>query len=145
MERFNGTNARRPVSAKGMGRGGSLNLMGSKTMRMGWRWVAIAGFAAGMAVGQSIVTAPAKPSATVVEPPAPLLPTNGSLIADDTKAAVPADKHETAAILAEDGLKRLEHMRRIPTSGRAGILSIAPSKVHRSIRCRTESWSSSAA
>jgi hypothetical protein len=91
-----------------MGRGGSLNLMGSKKMRMGWRWLAIAGFAAATALGQSMVAPPAKPSATVVEPPAPLLPINNYLVADDAKAAVPADKPETAAILAEDGLKRTE-------------------------------------
>jgi hypothetical protein len=108
IERLDGTNAGWPVSAKGMGRGGSLNLMGSKTMRTVWRWVAIAGFATATALGQSVATAPAKPAATVVEPPAPLLPTNNGLVADDARAAVPADRPETAAILAEDGLKRTE-------------------------------------
>jgi hypothetical protein len=91
-----------------MGRGGSLNLMGSKAMRTVRRWVAIAGFATATALGQSVAAPPAKPTATLVEPPVPLLPTNGWLVADDAKAAVPADKPETAAILAEDGLKRTE-------------------------------------
>jgi len=108
MERLDGTNAGWPVSAKGMGRGGSLNLMGSKAMRTVRRWIAIAGFATATALGQSVAAPPAKPTATLVEPPVPLLPTNGWLVADDAKAAVPADKPETAAILAEDGLKRTE-------------------------------------
>jgi len=62
----------------------------------------------GLAAGQSVVAPPTVPVATVVEPPAPLLPTNERLVADDAKAAVPADKPETVAILAEDGLKRTE-------------------------------------
>ena len=41
-------------------------------------------------------------------PPAPLLPTNDRLVADDAATAVPVDKPELAAVLAEDGLKATE-------------------------------------
>jgi len=54
----------------------------------------------------------------VVEPPAPLLPTNDRLVANDALAAVPADKPETATVLTESGLKRTETRAAVvPTSG----------------------------
>jgi len=62
-------------------------------------------------------TAPVAPTTTLVEPPAPLLPTNAQLVTDDAAAAVPADKPELATILKEDGLKRTEtRATMVPTS-----------------------------
>ena len=60
------------------------------------------------ASGQTAVPPPAGPPTKIVEPPAPLLPTNERLVVNDAAANVPADKPEVAAILAEDGLKRTE-------------------------------------
>jgi hypothetical protein len=48
------------------------------------------------------------PTATLIEPPAPLLPTSDRLVVDDAAAAVPPETPEMTAVLAEDGLKRTE-------------------------------------
>lgn len=58
------------------------------------------------ACGQTVVQPPAGTPATIVEPPAPLLPSNDRLVDNAAAAKVPADRPETPAILAEDGLKR---------------------------------------
>ncbi len=65
-----------------------------------------AGLGAGAAVAQT--AAPAGGTTTLVEPPAPLLPTSDRLAVDDAAAAVPADKPETPKVMIEDGLKRTE-------------------------------------
>ncbi len=67
-------------------------------------WVLFAACAA----AQTTVAPPSTPSATVVVPPAPLLPTNDRLIANDQAANVPAENPGLAAILTEDGLQRTE-------------------------------------
>ncbi len=73
------------------------------------------------ASAQKAVPAPAGPPTTIVEPPAPLLPTNERLVVDDAKANVPADRPEVGAILAEDGLKRTETRAVVaPQGGAAG-------------------------
>jgi hypothetical protein len=64
--------------------------------------------AAQTARAQTTVAPSTTPSATLVVPPAPLLPANDHLVANDQAANVPADKPELAAILAEDGLQRIE-------------------------------------
>jgi hypothetical protein len=70
--------------------------------------ILVVGMISVTAGAQSVVAPSTVPVATVVEPPAPLLPTNDRLIADDARAGVPTDKAEVAAILVEDGLKRSE-------------------------------------
>jgi len=91
-------------------------------------WVVAAGVfvclgvaAGGYAPAQA--TAAGTPTATLVEPPAPLLPTNAQLVADDTAAAVPTDKPEMAAILKEDGLKRTETRAVMAPAGGAPVAS----------------------
>ena len=51
---------------------------------------------------------PSGPATTVVEPPAPLLPSSDRLVASDGAAKEPTDKPQTDAVLKEDGLKRTE-------------------------------------
>jgi hypothetical protein len=68
--------------------------------------------------GQLAVPALSGPPTQVVEPPAPLLPTDRRLVLNDAEANVPADKPELAAILAEDGLKRTETRAVISASGK---------------------------
>jgi len=48
------------------------------------------------------------PATTLVEPPAPLLPTSEKLAAPSAEFTVPEDSGETQAILKEDGLVRME-------------------------------------
>lgn len=60
------------------------------------------------AAAQITVAPPSTSSATLVVPPAPLLPSNERLVVNDQAANVPADKANLAAILAEDGLQRTE-------------------------------------
>ena len=69
-------------------------------------------------LAQTAVPPPSGPPTTIVEPPAPLLPTNDRLNLDDAAANVPADKAEVAAILAEDGLKGTE-TRAIMSAGKS--------------------------
>jgi len=74
--------------------------------------------AAFSASGQLAMPAVSGPPTTIVEPPGPLLPTTDRLAVDDAAANVPADKPEVAAILAEDGLKRIETRAVMPAGGR---------------------------
>ena len=97
------------------GRDGSLTVMGFFLNRQLLGWVFAAGTLAvgcGCAWGQA---APPAGQSTVVELPTPLLPTNDKLVVNDTAAAVPADKPELAAILAESGLKRTETRAVVPS------------------------------
>jgi hypothetical protein len=66
---------------------------------------------------QTAVQPPAGTPTMIVEPPAPLLPTNDRLTVNDAAANGPADKPEVAAILAEDGLKRTETRAVLPAKG----------------------------
>lgn len=66
---------------------------------------------------QTAVPIPSGPPTTVVEPPAPLLPTNERLALNDAAENVPVDRPEVAAILAEDGLKRSETRAVMAASG----------------------------
>jgi hypothetical protein len=55
-----------------------------------------------------IAAPPPAAQTTVVEPPAPLLPTNDRLVTNDSQVGQPTDKPEIGKILSESGLKRIE-------------------------------------
>lgn len=97
------------------GRGDSLSLMGLmmtlKTRKLpGFLILLCAGLGTGAGMAQTPASVPpgATSSTTLVEPPAPLLPTSDRLAVNDTAAAVPADQAETPKVMIEDGLKRTE-------------------------------------
>jgi hypothetical protein len=81
-------------------------------------WVVFAALCASQRplVAQTTAAAPSASAATLVEPPAPLLPTDDRLVVNDAAANVPADQPELAGFFTEDGLKRTE-TRAVMTGG----------------------------
>jgi hypothetical protein len=81
--------------------------MGVSVKRLVCGWVFCFGCCA--AWGQAkVASPPSAPATKVVEPPAPLLPTNDHLVANDSQAGMPVDSPEVAKVLSESGLKRIE-------------------------------------
>lgn len=84
-------------------------MMTRKTRKLsGFLILLCAGLGAGPVMAQTPASVPAGATTTLVEPPAPLLPTSDRLVGNDTAAGVPADKAETPKVMIEDGLKRTE-------------------------------------
>ncbi len=100
--------------------GGSLIAMRVFSQRVRWGGVcAVAwGLAAGPAAGQG-APPPGTQVTTLVEPPGPMLPTNGTLVADSA-GAVPALTGEQQAVLKEDGLVRSESRAVVTPKGPGG-------------------------
>ena len=88
-------------------------LLGLRAVKICALTAAIA-MSAAWAAGQG-----ARPATTLVEPPAPLLPTSDVLVASTGIGGMPADVPATQAVLKEDGLRR-QDSRSIVPAGKSG-------------------------
>jgi hypothetical protein len=81
------------------------SLIGMRTfLGLGLLWFGLGGI---FAAGQGGTT-PKPQATTLIEPPAPLLPTTDKLIQPTADLTVPADSAEAQAVMKEDGLQRTE-------------------------------------